>query len=544
MPASQRHPNLLPNLLLFAGSLISVVLMLAALEGLIRIAHLGELEVGRSSRLKYQHVSLPILEPATRTDGTPVYRTVDPRLPYQSILRSKPPGSIRVIIFGGSATAGLGFSPNVTFARHLDRMLHMAYPDRTVEVVNLGIVAISSKQVKLLVDDACRHYSPDLVIVYSGNNEFLEIHAEKYAQANATPWTRALDLLASTHFYRLVTGLVQGPAPSLAEQVASHDDLRMTQDAIIQDIELGAEEISAVVDRYAENIDEMVRSSSTSGTPILLMSVASNWKWRGRSDLPDDWLAQVLDSEGEPTPGRYADAIEVLDRKLRDETADERHEWLFRRAVAHERLGNTAAARRDYRAAMNADPHLRRAIDAANERVREVAERRNVPYLDTIERIAPDGIPGFEHFYDYVHFSPRGAVLVAAEIFREVDQLGILPRRPGFEPDQYVRDQLEAIEDLAEDFLDVHHWIGFGFDPSRIEDRNLWKYDEMIGELDLLLEREPENVRGLVYRGNARFFRMDGAAGAAQDYRRALEIAGEIPEVRANLDALLRQRTP
>ena len=43
--------------------------------------------------------------------------TVDSRLPYQSILRDKAPGSLRVFTFGGSATAGLGYSPNAIALR-------------------------------------------------------------------------------------------------------------------------------------------------------------------------------------------------------------------------------------------------------------------------------------------------------------------------------------------------------------------------------------------------------------------------------------------
>ena len=87
---------------------------------------------------------------------------------------------------GGSSTAGLGYSPNVTFARYLERMARAALPGARVEVLNLGIVALATKQEKLLVAEVCRNYDPDVVIVYAGNNEFLEIHAQKYAEVHAS----------------------------------------------------------------------------------------------------------------------------------------------------------------------------------------------------------------------------------------------------------------------------------------------------------------------------------------------------------------------
>jgi tetratricopeptide (TPR) repeat protein len=538
------------NALLIGGSVVVLFLALAAFEGLLRFVGLGAPDASRTSALKYQQIFLPILEPATRPDGTPVYRTVDSRLPYQTILRVKPANSLRVFTLGGSAAAGLGFSPNVTFARHLERMLRTAYPKRNVEMANLAIVALSSKQVKILVEHVCAEFSPDLVVVYSGNNEFLEVHAEKYAEANATFVSSAVNLLSETNLYRVLTRLIHrgGTTPSLAEQNFSHDDLRLTQEQIIQDTEMTPKEISAIIDRYEANIDQMARSSRANNVPILLMAVASNWEWRGRSDLPDGWLSDLLGVPGPPTRERYAQAVRILDEKLRNGSNGARHEHLFRRAIAHEKLGNIEAARDDYRAAMNADPHLRRALDAANERVRRAAARNGVAYLDTAEalaRRAPDGIVGFDEFYDYVHFTPRGAVLAAAEIFRkEIPRLNLGVPDPSFELEEYVRAELEELEDPSEDALSVYEWMGFGFDSAGISDRDLWKYDKLLLELDERLTREPGDVRALVYRGNAHFFQVDGARQAARDYRAALDTAGAPPEVHSNLEALLRERSP
>ena len=60
------------------------------------------------------------MRPDARPDGTPTWRTWDPRLPFQAVPREKAPNALRVFVFGGSATAGLGYSPNVTFARRLE----------------------------------------------------------------------------------------------------------------------------------------------------------------------------------------------------------------------------------------------------------------------------------------------------------------------------------------------------------------------------------------------------------------------------------------
>jgi hypothetical protein len=196
---------------------------------------------------------------------------------------------------------------------------------------------------------------------------------------------------------------------------------------------------------------------------------------------------------------------------------------------------------------MNADPHLRRALDVEADRVRGVAARRGVPLMDTIAYLsghARHGIVGFDEFYDYVHFTPRGVVLVAAELMRTLIQAGILPEPAGFEPGDYVRERLAWQETLTEDPLAVDEWFGFGFDTAGIADRDLWKYDKFVKSLDARIQDNPADARALIYRGNAGAFRVDGAAQAERDYRAALAIAGGDSVIEANLERLLSERAP
>lgn len=520
---------------MLTGSVLMSLLLIVALEGVLRLIGLGEPDAAHASRLKYQQIYLPILEPAVRADGTPVLVTADSRLPHQSIVADEPANALRIFTFGGSATAGLGFSPNVTFARHLERMLEEAYPDRAVEVVNLGIVAIAARQVEVLVKHVVTSYEPDAVVVYSGNNEFLEVHAEKYAEARATAGTKIRDALLQTHLYRLVDRVVRGApkAPSLAEPGFSRDDLRMTQDEVIQDVKMTPREIEAINADYGETIGRIADTAVATDTPIVLMTVGSNWKWRGREDLPDDWASE------------YGVRGEALLARLEEETAkadpDDRWEIRFKRAVAAESLGRFDLARAEYRASMNSDPHLRRALDAMADEVRDVARDRGLPLVDTIDVLGADadhGIVGHDAYYDYVHFTPRGAIVVAAALFGELVRSGVLPATD-YDAVHYARERIALETSLGEDLLDVTQWLGFGFDPATIHDRDLWKYDRMVASLDERIAADPADWRALVYRGNARAWERRGGADAAADYRAALAVDGaDEAAIRRNLDWL------
>ena len=543
MPGPRTGARLAAHARLVAVSVGVALALLAGAEAALRATGVGGPDPGSASRLRYQRIAFPTLAPARTADGTEVLRPVDPRLGHQQIRREKPPGGLRVVAFGGSATAGLGFSPNGTWSRELERILRAAYPGRAVEVLNLGMVALASQQVKLLVAEAARELAPDLLIVYCGNNEFLEPYAAKYAAATATPLSRLAGRLAELQLYRVVHALVRPPRrdASPPDRGRPGEALRLSQDEIVARVSLGDAEIREVVDRYEANLDEMAEAAAAARVPLLLASVASNWQWRGRSDLPPDWLAARLGEPGPASPERLRLAVARLGKLLAAATRDEHHALLFERATALAALGDTDAARADYRAAMNADPHLRRALDAANERVRAVAERQGTAYFDAVgllSRLAPAGIVGFGEFYDYVHFTPRGNVLLAAGLYVAMRGMGVAPEAPGFDLDAFVRARLDAVARLGADPFAVDDWVGFGFDPSGIHDRDLWKYDRLLRALDERIAADPRDLTALVYRGNAAYFRRDGGADAARDWRAALALAPGDPAIRANLERL------
>jgi tetratricopeptide (TPR) repeat protein len=287
-----------------------------------------------------------------------------------------------------------------------------------------------------------------------------------------------------------------------------------------------------------------VDAAGASGTPLLLMTVASNWKWRGRSDLPQDWVAELLDDGSASSPDTWPPARAALDERVAGATPAERHEWLFKRAVAAEALGDLPAARDDYRAAMNQDPHLRRALDAMADRVRRVGEERGVPVFDVIrllEEDSPGAIVGFDHFYDYVHFTPHGALAVGVGLYRAALEAGVLPADPELLPGAYLRERGAALDALDADPLEVGEWMGFGDDTARIRDRDLWKYDQFLTELDQRIERQPDDLRARIQRGNARSFQLGGKQGAEGDYRAALALEPGRREVLANLQRLLAE---
>ncbi|MFP8879736.1 MAG: hypothetical protein VCE43_09920, partial [Myxococcota bacterium] len=147
---------------------------------------------------------------------------------------------------------------------------------------------------------------------------------------------------------------------------------------------------------------------------------------------------------------------------------------------------------------------------------------------------------GFDAFYDYVHFTPAGALWTAAAIFDELVRGGVV--EPGrIDTDDWAEEAIERLTRRESDALAVEAWIGFNFEREALTDRDLWKYQSGLEDLDERIQHSPSDALARVYRGNAHSFRLDGAGKAAALYRSALELRPEVFEARTNLDRLARE---
>ncbi len=83
----------------------------------------------------------------------------------------KPPGTIRIFIFGESAAMG-DPQPAYAASRYLEVLLRNRFPGGKFEVINLGITAIDSHVILPIARD-CGRAGGDYWIIYMGNNEMV-----------------------------------------------------------------------------------------------------------------------------------------------------------------------------------------------------------------------------------------------------------------------------------------------------------------------------------------------------------------------------------
>ena len=163
------------KLLLVGFGLVLFFLGLGLLEGLFAVLGLGDRDryedpfVGFSAgRELFSEKRLP--------DGRRVYATNAGKLSffdYQEFAAEKPAGGLRIFGLGGSTTAGRPYDSKVAFPRWIELYLEAMDPGRPYEVVNAGAISYASYRIVVLMKELVR-YEPDLFVIYTGHNEFLE----------------------------------------------------------------------------------------------------------------------------------------------------------------------------------------------------------------------------------------------------------------------------------------------------------------------------------------------------------------------------------
>lgn len=336
----------------------------------------------------------------------------------------------RIFVFGESAVQGdvLG---NFPFTAMLDEMLKVQYPGINFEVINTGMVAISSWTVLQFVKEMVK-YQPDLFIIYCGNNEIVGPYGPGTVFASLRSrtlvklqvWARSLkttQLLKSVRehiqqrLFKKKPVLWKGMEMFLEKQIPVDDD-----------------RLPVAIGNFRQNIKEMVGIAENNGVKVIVCTVASNLKdsppfsSMHRVNLSDrelrSWDSLYQQGVGLERQGHFSKAIEIYNKAEKIDAAYA--ELNFRLANCYYHLGHYLKAKEYYIRARDDDTLRFRPSSAINQVIKQEYGRQpieNFTQLVDIERsfaeASPEGIPGENLLYDHVHLNIDGHYLAASIIF-------------------------------------------------------------------------------------------------------------------------------
>ncbi len=504
-----------------------------------------------------------------------VVSTVPGRIKYfnrVSFQSPKPANTFRIFCFGGSTTYGRPFDGRTSFSRWLQDLLNASEPEAVFEVINAGGISYASYRIVPLIKEALQ-YQPDLVIIYTGHNEFLErrTYAGLFSQGAGLITIRSV--LENLYIYQALKRVIEpllpaGPTDAGNERGrrgttmdgsgGSNRSASSTGKSILKDDVTAILDRSAGLDRYhrdekfargviqhfARNIETMIYVCKRAGIPVIMVEPASNlkdfspFKSEHRKDLTSSEKSE-LDGKIEQAAklvrqGRYEESLGGLDEAIKKDPLYAAA--YFRRGKAMLGMGRYAQARNDFVKARDLDVCPLRCITQLEEKIRHISEKEHVPLIRFQHALvkanngkdAASDLPGNESFLDHVHPTVEGHQLLAELIMDEMIRTRLVrPKRV------LSREEKDSIYVTGMKGLDPEFFV--------TKDLNLAKVLRWAGKKDearqvLMKTKEKLSDNPEVHKMLGSFLLEDGRHGQAiEEYRKAVQLSAGDPVLRFSL---------
>jgi tetratricopeptide (TPR) repeat protein len=367
-------------------------------------------------------------------DQGEIYRT---RLPKpggtfndQSFQSHKPSGGLRIFTLGGSSSYGFPWSAPVAFTAVLGDVLSASHPDRSIEAINASGVSYAMHRLNIVADELF-HYEPDIFIIYSGHNEFIEPEFFNALKRRGATRNRFEYALANTHVYSAMQALLGEAVETPRRRQSGFDERVRRADSATY----SAAAKKAVIEEYQWRLQRLVRRAQQRGIRVVICTVPSNLRdWRPEQSVADStldpagrqrWERALHSGRQRLEAGDFEAALDDFGVALESSAQHALTHYLM--GQSHEGLGHWAQAGEAYRRARDKDASPSRALSASNEAVRQVAREEGALLVDIDELFAtqsPHGLVGFNLIEDYVHPTLAGHREIAWHLWEALEQSG------------------------------------------------------------------------------------------------------------------------
>ncbi len=370
----------------------------------------------------------------TKENGYQIFRPSEHYRTYNhdfELSLPKPKSSFRIFSLGGSSVRGHPFFNPGAFSAWLDQMLVSVSYGASYEVVNSGQGSFPLSEVMYLEREILKS-EPDLLIIYSGNNEFFY---KRDRLGKITPprfLLRYKDLLGKIQVLRLLRFGLSQIGPSAPAYEIEPDSMQQHAAFFLNN---GLEDNwdrdnrDQVLAKYKATLESMLSMAHDRGARVILCTIAVNmrdWEPYGSFHRPGLNEARLTEYERLVSTAKHAfasaDFTGALDGfNAAAELDDTPAELQFYLGHTLLQMGRTDQAYRHFQAAVDRDPFRDRAGSDINAIIRELALQYDVTLLDTAElfrQASQDGIPGDDLFVDFVHPTLEGQQLIAREILK------------------------------------------------------------------------------------------------------------------------------
>ena len=353
----------------------------------------------------------------------------------QQFQTAKAEHEYRIFFLGGSTVRGRPFTVDTAFAKWVELELNArCESSRQYQSINCGGLSYASYRL-VRIHREILEYDPDLVVVATGHNEFLEDRTFHDAKQHAK--SKLGSSLHSINWIRSLQGDdVQSFKDQSQQKLPANVKARLDANSGYASYHWDPEWKQQVIEQYRQSLETIIAQCMESRTALVFVCLGSNLRDCPpiKSELPDtlrdstrqNWLSLFADAT------RYRhDPITALEKYQHCVEIFGEHALLhYRIARCHELLNHPALARKHYLLAKDYDICPLRLTEQMDSIQRELAAKHGIPLVDArqaIEQASVDKIPGYEMYVDHVHPSIHGHQIIASAIVEKLSQSQILP---------------------------------------------------------------------------------------------------------------------
>jgi tetratricopeptide (TPR) repeat protein len=374
--------------------------------------------------------------------------------------RSKPEGTFRIFCLGGSTTYGRPYGDGTSFCGWLRGLLSRVDTSRRWEVINAGGISYASYRIANLIDELVG-YQPDLFVLYTGHNEFLE--RRTYPDLlDAPEWLIALRVrLNRTRTYSWLTESIATARGQTVEATLGDEVLPEEVDAILDQSAGFAYYTRADLQREAArvhfrfNLERILATARAADAGVVMVRPASNlrdsspFKSEHTAELAADRRSEaralLRRSQDLLVERRPAEALVAVDEAIALDPGFAHAHFLRGRALLG--LGRNAESGVAFTRARDEDIVPLRTLSDFGEEVARVASDAEIPLVD-FEALSANrataGIPGADLFLDHVHPTIAAHGLLAVALVDAMIDAGIV-RPDALSPEEAMREVQVAV---------------------------------------------------------------------------------------------------
>ncbi len=400
-------------------------------------------------------------------EDSSIYQTVRSRQRFfsaQGFAATKAGNGFRIFCLGGSTVHGRPYQPATSFSKWLELELSKRVSSRAIEVINCGGISYASYRLLPVLEEILT-YEPDLIVIATGHNEFLEDRTYHSIKNRSSVMAWAEDRIYSLRTVTLardMIGLEDQPKDQttvLAEDV----ETRLDSQSGYASYHFDAEWRTQVVRHYEQSLRAMVELCREADVPLILVKLGSNlrdcppFKSEHKPGLDVDAERIWQTHFEEATQAESEDLQRALSVYHRAEAVAEQHALLaFRIARCLDQLDRHDEARPYYVKAMQWDVCPLRMLDEMHAIVENVAAQTNTLVVDAQRMIAkrsPNGIPGHDWYVDHVHPTVGAHQQIARTIIAQASARGLLPDTTDFSDNQRREIYRRHLDRLGDAYL-------------------------------------------------------------------------------------------